>query len=208
MTVTNIVRKNNGKQYDIYIDNILKLTVDFSLLLTFDIKRNMHIDEEWLRNIESQIQYEKAYEYSIRLLTIGDKTSEEVRRKLRIKNYSEVIIDRVINKLSSHEYIDDERYIERWISYKLKTAGMSKKAMYYKLLQKGLSKELLDKKFNEIEIDEYNIAFLAAEKKVKTIKGDTNQIKAKLFSFLNRKGFDRNICFKVINELIKNNIWD
>ncbi len=204
MIITDIVRKKNGKQFDIYIDNILKFTIDMDLLIKFDIRENMNIDEEWLSRIENEIQYAKAYSYSIILLSIGDKTSGEIRKKLLIKNYNEVIIDRVICKLTNLEYLNDEKYIENWIKDKSKKPGMSKKAIYYKLLQKGLNKELLDEKFNEIEIDEFKLAFLAAEKKMKTINDEEKNIKGKLFSYLKSKGFNNYICFKVINELLKN----
>lgn len=204
MIITDIVRKKNGKQFDIYIDNILKFTIDMDLLIKFDIRENMNIDEEWLSRIENEIQYAKAYSYSIILLSIGDKTSGEIRKKLLIKNYNEVIIDRVICKLTNLEYLNDEKYIENWIKDKSKKPGMSKKAIYYKLLQKGLNKELLDEKFNEIEIDEFKLAFLAAEKKMKTINDEEKNIKGKLFSYLKNKGFNNYICFKVINELLKN----
>lgn len=204
MIITDIVRKKNGKQFDIYIDNILKFTIDMDLLIKFDIRENMNIDEEWLSRIENEIQYAKAYSYSIILLSIGDKTSGEIRKKLLIKNYNEVIIDRVICKLTNLEYLNDEKYIENWIKDKSKKPGMSKKAIYYKLLQKGLNKELLDEKFNEIEIDEFKLAFLAAEKKMKTINDEGKNIKGKLFSYLKSKGFNNYICFKVINELLKN----
>lgn len=208
MTVTNIIEKKNGRQFDIYIDNILKFTLDTNLVLKLGITENMIVDEEWLNNIENEIKYKKAYEYSLRILSICDKTSGEIRKKLYLKDYSEEIIDRVIENLLEYEYLDDEKYINRWINDKSKTPGMSKKFIYYKLLQKGLNKELLDRKFDEIEIDEYKLALLAAEKKIKTICGEKEHIKRKLFSYLKGKGYNNNTCFKVIENMIENGKWN
>lgn len=208
MIITNIIGKKNGRQFDIYIDNILKFTLDTNLILKFGVTENMTVDEEWLNNIEGEIQYKKAYEYTLRALSICDNTSGEIRKKLYLKEYSEEIIDRVIKKLLENEYLDDEKYIDRWINDKSKIPGMSKKVIYYKLLQKGLNKELLDRKFNEVDIDDYKLALLAAEKKMKTIHGDKEHIKRKIFSYLKGKGYNNDTCFKVIENLIQKEKWD
>lgn len=208
MIITNIINRKNGRQFDIYIDNILKFTLDVNLVLKLGITENMTVDEEWLNNIESEIQYAKAYEYTLKILSICDKTSGEIRKKLYLKEYNEEIIDRVIKKLLDNGYLDDEKYVDRWINHKSKIPGMSKKVIYYKLLQKGLNKDLLNRKFNEIEIDDYKLALLAAEKKIKIICGDKEHIRRKLFSYLKGKGYNNDTCFKVIENLLEKDQWD
>ncbi|MDD4833493.1 MAG: regulatory protein RecX [Lutispora sp.] len=145
----------------------------------------------------------KAYNYCIRLLAIGDRTSAEIILKLKQKNYTDDIIDEVVCKLKDYGYINDEKYIERWIKYKSNQPGMSKKTMYYKLIRKGLDKELLKCKFCEMPINDYDSALASAEKKLRSLKGDNKTNRIKLFSFLAGKGYSIDTCNKVIDELLE-----
>ncbi|SHJ29921.1 regulatory protein RecX [Lutispora thermophila] len=145
----------------------------------------------------------EAYNYCIKLLSIKDRTSQEIITKLKQKNCSEEIIQEALSKLMDYGYINDEKYLENWIRENLKKPGMSKRSMYYKLLHKGLNKDLLDSEFEKIEIDDYNTAFVCAEKKIKLLMGeDVNIKKKKLFTYLLSKGYSRDICSKVITELL------
>lgn len=208
MIITDVIRRKNGTQYVVCIDNIQKIVLDSSLIIEFGIKKNKIIDEVWLKKIENEINYKSAYEYSIRLLSIKDRTSDEIKSKLLQKNYGSEIIEKVLVKLIDNEYINDEKYVETWLKEKSIIPGMSKKALYYKLLRKGINKSLLDKKFNEIEIDEYSSAILAAEKKIKTIKGDNKTTRNKLYLYLKGKGYYDDICYKVISAILKNDGWE
>lgn len=145
----------------------------------------------------------KAYNYCIRLLAIGDRTSAEIILKLKQKNYSEDIIDEVLIRLKDYGYINDAKYIERWLKYKSNQPGMSKKKMYYKLIEKGLDKELIECKFNEMPINDYDSALASAEKKLRSLKEDNKTNRRKLFSFLAGKGYSIDTCNKVINKLLE-----
>ncbi|MFA7572329.1 MAG: regulatory protein RecX [Lutispora sp.] len=145
----------------------------------------------------------RAYNYCIRLLAIGDRTSSEIILKLKQKNYTEDIIDEVLIRLKDYGYINDEKYIERWLKYKSIQPGMSKKKMYYKLIGKGLDKELIECKFSEMPINDYDSALASAEKKLRSLKEDNKTNRTKLFSFLVGKGYSIDTCNDVINKLLE-----
>lgn len=145
----------------------------------------------------------EAYNYCIKLLSIKDRTSKEITTKLKQKNCSEEIINETLDKLMDYGYINDEKYVENWIRDMSKKPGMSKKNMYYKMLHKGLSKDLLDSKFEEFEVDDYYTAFICAQKKIKSLLNDDVKTKKnKLFAYLLGKGYSRDTCSKVIIELL------
>ena len=145
----------------------------------------------------------RAYNYCIRLLAIGDRTSSEIILKLKQKNYTEDIIDEVLIRLKDYGYINDAKYIERWLKYKSNQPGMSKKKMYYKLIGKGLDKELIECKFSEMPINDYDSALASAEKKLRSLKEDNKTNRTKLFSFLVGKGYSIDTCNDVINKLLE-----
>ncbi len=207
MVITEVKTKKNGTEYEIYIDGTQKLVVDTNLVIKFGIEKGLNIDEEWVSKLCAQANYKSAYDYSLKLLSIKDRVSNEIVNKLKQKKYNQETINMVLAKLTDLGYINDEKYVEIWLKERSILPGMSKKALYYKLLQKGINKCLLNDKFSEIEIDESSTAFLAAQKKLNEIKGDKKAVKNKLYMYLKRKGYNDEICYNTIRKVLKDNIW-
>ena len=208
MVITDIVLKKNNSQYDVFIENNQKLTVDISLAIKFDIRKDMIIDEIWLEKLENEIGLHKAYEYSLRLLSIRARTTGEIKNKLQLKDFSYETINKTIDKLVEIGYLNDEKYIDDFLNEKSIMPGMSRKALYFKLLYKGLDKDLLNRKFSETTINEYNTAVIAAKKKAKTIKGDKKTIRNKLYLYLKGKGYYDDVCIKAINNVLSQFEWE
>lgn len=208
MVITDIILKKNKSQYDIYIENGQKITVDISLAIKYDIKKDKIIDDIWLERLENEIGFHNAYNYSLRLLSIKARTTGEIKNKLQLKDFSFEIISKTIDKLIDIGYLNDEKYIDDFLNEKGIMPGMSRKALYYKLLYKGLDKNLLNRKFNESTINEYETAIMAAKKKVKTIKGDKKIIRNKLYLYLKGKGYYDDVCIKAINTVLSHVEWE
>lgn len=207
MIITEIKSKKNGTEYEIYIDDSQKLVLDISLVMKYGIERDLTIDEEFFNILNAEANYKSAYEYSIRLLTLKDRLSNEIVNKLSQRNHCQQTIDMVLAKLIDLGYIDDEKYIDNWLKLKSKAPGMSKRALYYRLLRKGIDRNILENKFKELDIDEFDTALLAAEKRVKSIKGDKSKVRNKLYMFLKRKGYNEETCYNVIRKVLKDNTW-
>jgi SOS response regulatory protein OraA/RecX len=77
----------------------------------------------------------------------------------------------------------------------------SRRSLFYKLAGKGIDKAVIEQKLDEAEIDDFASAVNAAEKKLGSLKGAKKEKTAKLFSFLYRKGFDIELCRRVMDKL-------
>ena len=74
------------------------------------------------------------------------RTEQEVRKKFSdIEDYD--LLDEVIDDLKENRYINDDSYIERAISEFINLKNMSLKELKYKLMSKGLDKDLIDDYF-------------------------------------------------------------
>jgi len=145
---------------------------------------------------------EKSYNYCIKLLSVKDRTSYEITEKLKQKNCTQEIIEETLAKLMDYGYINDAKYIRNWVREKSKQPGMSKRNIYYKLMQKGFKKDQINSIIEEVNIDDYDTALACGEKKLKSLKGDIRTVKNKLYTYLLSKGYDRDICNKVIRKLL------
>ncbi|WP_336219811.1 recombination regulator RecX [Citrobacter amalonaticus] len=142
--------------------------------------------------------YSRLLDRAVRILAVRDHSEQELRRKLAApvmgKNGPEEIdataddYDRVIAWCYEHHYLDDERFISRFI------AGRSRKGygparVRQELNQKGIARELTEKAMRECDID---WCFLAREQAVRKY-GDplptTFSEKVKIQRFLLYRGY-------------------
>ena len=74
------------------------------------------------------------------------RTEQEVKQKFS-DIYEQELLDEVIEDLKENGYINDDSYIERAISEFINLKNLSLKEIKYKLLAKGLNKDLIDDYF-------------------------------------------------------------
>lgn len=203
MKITAITpQKRNKDFYNIFIDGEFYCSLDDESIYDMKLKEGMEADTELLTETSERSTYKKALNYSLYVIAKYYKTKKELAKKLREKEYNSETIERVINKLEELGYINDEIYVESYIRSKQgSNQTINKKTIYNKLLQKGIDRELVQNSLENAEIDEYDIAFKAAEKKLKSLKGTPREKKAKLYSYLYGKGFEYETCTKVVNKI-------
>lgn len=63
-----------------------------------------------------QEEYNKAKEYALRSLGCREQTEFQIRQKLQQRKYSSEIVDAVITYLKHYRYLDDQRFVEQYIS--------------------------------------------------------------------------------------------
>ncbi len=161
-----------------------------------------------MQNIEAE-NLEKAYSYSIYLLSLKLRTEGEIRNKLQIKNYKLQIIDSVVQKLKENQYIDDQRYAEVYVENlkKYKTFGYYgiKKKLMEKRLPAGIIEQVLDESLSEEEeikiakryLIKYEAGNMKQEAKVQK-KDELYQVKQKLAKKLASRGFRTEVVMQII----------
>lgn len=202
MQVTSITpQKRNKNFYNIFVDEEFFCSLDDESIYSMKLKEGMEIDRELLLRTAEEAAYKKAMNYSLNLISKYLKTKHELVKKLKEKEYDEEIIKKVIDKLEALGYLNDEQYVEAYIRSKKDGSTVNKRTLYNKLLQKGIDRELVRQNLDNSDIDEYENALKAALKKLPHLKGDLRTKKAKLYQFLYSKGFDYEICSKVLNNI-------
>lgn len=157
--------------------------------------------EEWL--------LANCKERSLYILSKYSKTEKELRDKLKSgKKYDDETIDKTIDFLKKHKYIDDDAFVKRY--FEIHKSNNSYRQMKNKLFIKGIKKELINKiildEFNDEKIDESStIKKLLLKKYPNYYKEKDNmdiKEKNKVFSYLARKGFDYDDISTVLREII------
>jgi regulatory protein len=195
-------QKRNKCFYNIHIDDEYFCSLDDETIYYMKLKEGMEVDAELLMKASKESAYKKAMNYALNLLSKYYKTKQELIKKLKEKGYEEDTIKAVIERLEELGYIDDQQFVDIFIRSKQDTSqGLNKRTLYNKLIQKGVDKELAKQSIEAVDIDEYENAMEAAQKKLNSLKGSLKDKKLKLYNFLRYKGFDYETCSKVINNL-------
>ncbi len=126
------------------------------------------------------------------------RTEQEVRKKFSdIEDYD--LLEEVIDDLKENGYINDDSYIERAIAEFINLKNLSLKELKYKLMSKGLDKDLIDDYFynNTDKLEEYEI------NSAKNIinKKSNNMEEQDIIQFLLKKGYKMDSVKEAISML-------
>lgn len=128
------------------------------------------------------------------------RTENEVRTKFN-SSIEEDLLEDVIEYLKENKYIDDSDYIKRTINNFKILKSLSIVELKYKLLSKGIDKNLIEDYIyeNKDEITEYEInsAIKIISKKSKELE------KKEIISYLMKKGYKKDNILVAYEELEK-----
>lgn len=94
-----------------------------------------------------------AYDVAVRYLGPRPRSVAEIRRHLRGKRFEDPAIDRAIDQLRAQRYIDDEAFARYWVEQRDRFRPKGERAIVSELLQKGVSREVIDLVVGEREPD-------------------------------------------------------
>lgn len=172
---------------------------------TFE-KYKISLDSDFTLNEVLEMKYfsdiERAKLKAIKFVLGKFKTKMEVRKKLN-KEFDNDIIDEVLNFLEKNSYVDDRNYAIYFIEDKQKLNGYGKNKIKSLLIQKGISKQIIDE-FIFDEDNEFENALKMGIKKLNLLKNEENRFKKKqkIINYLAYRGFSFDIIQKVLGEIL------
>ena len=204
---------HNKKKYTVLLEGTRNLTIALypSEIRRFNISEGNYLSKEQYGYIE-EILYKRGKERALYYLKNSDKTTFQMRNKLREGFYPDNIIDKIIGFLNKYGYIDDLQYAERYISYSINKKSLRK--IEENLRVKGISKEIIKDAFdyfNEYDMDdtikENSQIELIRKHITRKIKPDMDMnMENKIVMSVVRKGFMYEDVVSVLKEM-KNTIF-
>lgn len=132
------------------------------------------------------MEFEEAKERAVRYLVLALRTQREVENKLRKLKVNDEIIFQVVEYLKDIGYIDDLKYVDAYLRQCISIPKYSVYEIKMKLLQKGIDKELLQKKLSKFNSKNYEEKLV--EKLLNGKLKNMEPIKQK--AYLYRRGFN------------------
>ena len=180
------IQEKNKKRCNLFIDGEFFSSISLETTLKNNLKKGQEVDQKELSILIEESNRVEALSKAVDYVSKALKTKRQVKDYLIKKGYTEEIAWYCVDKLKEYDYINDEKYSERFIESTSKTQG--RKLVEYKLMMKGVRKEDIALAYENVEVDNKENAKNIAEKYLKN-KEKTKENLAKAYRYLIGKGF-------------------
>ena len=200
MKVLHIVELDKKKS-KVYLENGESFALYLGEIKKYQIEEGVDLKEAVYQEIVYEVLEKRARERMLYLLKDMDKTEKQILEKLMAGNYPKTAVEAAILFGKEHHYIDDKRYAEEFI--RAKGQKLSRKELEYKLLQKGISKEICQEVLKSAEdegVQEEEAIERLLQKKNVNFSEITPKERQKIYAYFMRKGFSYDSILKKVNE--------
>lgn len=131
--------------------------------------------------------------------------SSEIQKKLVNYELSEADREAVVERLISEKFIDDGRYANYYVRDKFLFNGWGRIKIRYQLRGKGIDSSIIDAALEQINESDYHekLAELLHSKKRQIKNKDQWQTKAALARFAQARGYEPDLIFRSIDQLLE-----
>jgi len=133
-----------------------------------------------------------------------ERCTSDIRKRIAGFNLSEEETDNIIDTLSKDNFINDERYAFSFVHDKFSFNKWGKIKIGYGLKLKGISKAYISKALDSIDSSDYRLMLKSElmKKFKKSGSSDKLALKSKLLRFGQYRGFETELIFDIINEIL------
>ncbi|MFE8700576.1 recombination regulator RecX [Cytobacillus sp. FJAT-54145] len=201
------VQKNNLDRYSIFVDygkgEEYAFSVDEDVLIKFNLKKGMELDDFSLTEINFQDDIRKAYNLGIHYLSRKMRTETEVRDYLKTKEVDEPIIQEVIHKLYEYQFLNDPEFAGAYVRTQMNTSEKGTDLIKRELREKGVSSTTIENALMEYTLTkQLENAKQLCDKYIQKYKKDSERIlKQKLEQLLLRKGHPHQVISLALEEV-------
>lgn len=181
-------------------------SVDEDVLIKFQLKKGVELDELTLMEIQYSDDIRKAYNSAITYLARRIRSEKEIKDYLIKKETEEPVINEVLHKLKSQNYLNDQDYAAAYVRTQINTTDKGPDIIRMELKEKGIHKDFFEKWLDEFSLEQQlEKAKKLGEKFLEKNTRDSARVqKQKLENLLLRKGYGFEIIHAAIEDLETN----
>lgn len=199
------VQQKQKDRYNIFVDNgdgeKYAFSVDEDVLIKYQLKKGLELDDFAVSEIFYQDDIRKAYSKAVQYLAARMRSEHEVRQHLQKKELDEHIINEVIHKLYQYQFLNDREFAVAFVRTQIHTTDKGTIVIGQELKEKGIIDEIIEAALLEYPYElQFEQCFNLSKKFVEKNKKDSAKLlKQKLEQMLIRKGYP----FEMIQETIR-----
>lgn len=199
-------QQKNKDRFNIFMDDgngeKFAFSVDSDVLIKFQLKKGMELDDFSLIEIHYSDDIRKAYNLAVHYLAKRLRSKKEIRDHLSQKEIEEPVILEVIHKLIDQNYINDMEYALAYVRTQVNTTDKGSDLIRIELKEKGIEEDIMNQALANYSFEEQAEKATKLAKKIfeKNSRDSLMIVKQKLESLLLRKGYSFQVINIAINE--------
>lgn len=139
--------------------------------------------------------------YALRLLTVRDRSVQELRERLE-RRFSTDEAAEALDYLDDLGYLDDLRFAANYVQYRNRNRPTGNYLLRLELRNKGITDEDIDQVLNAADL-EYELALSLAKQRMGSLERVEALVRIRrLYGLLQRRGFPSPIARRVVGELL------
>ena len=173
---------------NIYVDGRFCCGLTLETVVKNRLKVGQIVTQEQLEEMQLESEKHTALDKALHFLSATRKTEREIRTYLTKKGYLPAVVDYVIEKLRSYNFLNDEEYAEAYVESVANRKGG--RLIRMELRQKGVSDEEIDAALETLDGDtELTAATQILQKYMRGKVCDRTTLQ-KAYQYLMSKGYD------------------
>lgn len=179
------------RRCNIYVDGRFCCGLTLEATMKYRLKVGQIVTPERLSEIQLESEKNTAFDKALTHLSATQKTEKQVRDFLVKKGYLPAVIEYVIEKLRSYNFLNDGAYAESYVGFAAKKKGG--RLIRMELRGKGIDENEIDAALDTLdEEQEIQTASAVLEKYMRNKTCDKETLQ-KAYRYLMGKGFDYEI---------------
>lgn len=132
-----------------------------------------------------------------------ERCVKDVKDKLKTFDLPQAEKDKILDYLLDNRFVNDERFAKSFVRGKVNQSGWGLNKIRFHLVQKGITKELIDEALEQTDEEVYRQRLIdILRTKAKTVKAENDfEKKRKLAAYAMQKGFEGSLVWEVLKEL-------
>lgn len=200
------IRRTEGDppRLTVFVDGAEAFTVSEEVARELDLSVGSELAERDADRAAADDERSKAREAALRLLSVRARSEGELYDRLRRKGFTDELSAAVIASLIEVGLLDDEAFARAWADERVRLRPVGPRRLVRELLSKQVDRELAGRVVEETfrEHSEFDLARRAMQKKTRVSGGvGDKKNRARLHSFLIRRGFSYEVASVVLREL-------
>jgi regulatory protein len=197
-----VAGKKNPSRVNLYLDGRFAFALSIDEVVKHGLKKGLVLTADQITSLIETDLNDKAYNKILNFLSYRPRTIKEVRDRLKQYDLTDPKTqDRIIARLKSHGYLNDESFARWFIASRNTHRPRSPRLLIQELRSKGISQETIDAVIAEASPEPVVIRRLLV-KKLGSSRPLQPQERQKIYGFLSRQGFS----WEVIKEVVKS--WE
>jgi regulatory protein len=191
------------KRYRVVIEGEDYLDIHEDVLISFRLAKGSYIHRDKIEQIMLEEEKKRVERDGLRYLSYRPRAISEMKAYLMKKNYSIELIDELLAEWQKKRYLDDAAFARQWIEERMRLQKKGRYVLKAELMAKDISTDIIEHVLEALDSrSEYDACLSLATKKIKSIKSaDTFNTKVKVYTFLQRKGYEISLIHEVWKSL-------